>query len=83
MSSLGPSHTVHVEARQWLGRLAPPQPRDVEEQMTFGERVADGVAGFGGSWTFIITSCPPGDLAGINVVLRGAPGIPIRSSCST
>ncbi|HEX4348529.1 MAG TPA: DUF1003 domain-containing protein [Vicinamibacterales bacterium] len=27
----------------------------IEEKMTFGERVADGVAGFGGSWTFIIT----------------------------
>jgi CRP/FNR family cyclic AMP-dependent transcriptional regulator len=27
----------------------------IEEKMTLGERVADGVAGFGGSWTFIIT----------------------------
>jgi CRP/FNR family transcriptional regulator, cyclic AMP receptor protein len=26
----------------------------IEEQATFGERVADGVAGFGGSWSFII-----------------------------
>jgi CRP/FNR family cyclic AMP-dependent transcriptional regulator len=27
----------------------------IEEEMTFGERIADAVAGFGGSWTFIIT----------------------------
>jgi len=26
----------------------------IEEEATFGERVADGVAAFGGSWTFII-----------------------------
>ncbi len=27
----------------------------IEEDATFGERIADSVAGFGGSWTFIIT----------------------------
>src|SRR6202158_4840162 len=27
----------------------------IEEDMTFGERIADRVASFGGSWTFIIT----------------------------
>src|SRR5262249_43992705 len=27
----------------------------IEEEATFGERIADSVAGFGGSWTFIIT----------------------------
>jgi len=27
----------------------------IEKEMTFGERVADRVAGFGGSWTFILT----------------------------
>src|SRR5947208_5177341 len=27
----------------------------IEEKATFGERVADGVAGFGGSWKFIIS----------------------------
>jgi uncharacterized membrane protein len=27
----------------------------IEEEMTPGERIADGVAKFGGSWTFIIT----------------------------
>ena len=27
----------------------------IEEQATFGERIADAVARFGGSWTFIIS----------------------------
>jgi len=27
----------------------------IEQESTFGERIADSVAGFGGSWTFIIT----------------------------
>src|SRR5246127_3458730 len=27
----------------------------IEKEATFGERIADAVAGFGGSWTFIIT----------------------------
>jgi uncharacterized membrane protein len=27
----------------------------IEAESTFGERIADAVAGFGGSWTFIIT----------------------------
>jgi len=27
----------------------------IDREATFGERIADGVAGFGGSWTFIIT----------------------------
>jgi len=31
-------------------------PNDlIERESTFGERIADVVAGFGGSWTFIIT----------------------------
>jgi CRP/FNR family transcriptional regulator, cyclic AMP receptor protein len=29
----------------------------IEKQETFAERVADAVAGFGGSWTFIVTFC--------------------------
>ena len=43
-------------AAQQLVRLrAARNPNEViEEEMTFGERVADMVAGFGGSWTFII-----------------------------
>src|SRR6185369_1211091 len=41
-------HLVRVRASR--------NPNDmIEEEMTFGERIADMVAGFGGSWTFIIT----------------------------
>jgi uncharacterized membrane protein len=44
-------------AAQELVRLrANRNPNEViEEGATFGERIADAVAGFGGSWTFIIT----------------------------
>lgn len=44
-------------ASQQLVRVrATRNPNDViEEDMTFGERIADTVASFGGSWTFIIT----------------------------
>jgi CRP/FNR family transcriptional regulator, cyclic AMP receptor protein len=44
-------------ASQQLVRLrATRNPNDIiEEDMTFGERIADAVASFGGSWTFIIT----------------------------
>jgi CRP/FNR family cyclic AMP-dependent transcriptional regulator len=63
-----------IHAAQQLVRIrAARNPNEmIEEQMTFGERVADSVAGFGGSWTFIITF-----LSGlviyalINVVLGG------------
>ena len=63
-----------IHAAQQLVRIrAARNPNEmIEEQMTFGERIADVVAGFGGSWTFIITF-----LSGlliyalINVALRG------------
>jgi uncharacterized membrane protein len=44
-------------ASQQLVRVrATRNPNDIiEEDMTFGERIADAVASFGGSWTFIIT----------------------------
>jgi uncharacterized membrane protein len=44
-------------ASQQLVRLrANRHPNEIiEEEMTFGERIADTVAGFGGSWTFIIS----------------------------
>ncbi len=44
-------------AAQQLVRLrATRNPNEIiEKQATFGEKIADGVAGFGGSWTFIIT----------------------------
>ncbi len=46
-----------IHAAQQLVRLrAARNPNElIEKEMTFGERVADMVAGFGGSWTFIIT----------------------------
>jgi uncharacterized membrane protein len=63
-----------IHAAQQLVRVrAARNPNEIiEQEATFGERIADGVAGFGGSWTFIITF-----LAGlviysaINVVLGG------------
>jgi CRP/FNR family cyclic AMP-dependent transcriptional regulator len=62
-------------ASQQLVRLrASRNPNDViEEDMTFGERVADAVASFGGSWTFIITFAVA--ICGyttINIFLRGS-----------
>jgi uncharacterized membrane protein len=61
-------------ASQQLVRVrASRNPNDViEEDMTFGERIADRVASFGGSWTFIITFALAITLyTAINVVLRG------------
>ena len=45
-----------IHAAQQLVRLrASRNPNDIiEEEMTFGEKIADHVARFGGSWTFII-----------------------------
>jgi CRP/FNR family cyclic AMP-dependent transcriptional regulator len=61
-----------IHAAQQLVRVrAARNPNEIiEEQMTFGERVADVVAGFGGSWTFIITFLSGlAVYAAINVVL--------------
>jgi uncharacterized membrane protein len=46
-----------IHAAQQLVRLrAARNPNEmIERESTFGERIADAVAGFGGSWTFIIT----------------------------
>src|SRR5271165_1939560 len=44
-------HDAHQLAR--TRSLRPPN-EVIEEQYTFGERIADKVASFGGSWTFII-----------------------------
>jgi CRP/FNR family cyclic AMP-dependent transcriptional regulator len=44
----------------------------IEEEMSFGDRVADSVAGFGGSWTFIILfGAVLVVYAGLNIVLKG------------
>jgi CRP/FNR family transcriptional regulator, cyclic AMP receptor protein len=61
-------------ASQQLVRVrASRNPNDIiEEDMTFGERIADRVASFGGSWTFIITfALAITSYTAINVVLRG------------
>jgi CRP/FNR family cyclic AMP-dependent transcriptional regulator len=43
----------------------------IEEKTTFGERIADAVAGFGGSWAFIITFAAAIIIySGINIFLR-------------
>jgi uncharacterized membrane protein len=49
-------------------------PNDIiEKEATFGERIADKVAGFGGSWTFIIAfSMAISAYTLINIVLRHA-----------
>ena len=61
-------------ASQQLVRVrASRNPNDIiEEDMTFGERIADRVASFGGSWTFIITfALAITGYTAVNVVLRG------------
>jgi uncharacterized membrane protein len=47
----------HFHSSQQLVRVrASRNPNEmIEKEATFGERIADTVAGFGGSWTFIIT----------------------------
>ncbi len=43
-------------AQQLVKRRSARHPNDIiEQEATFGERVADSVARFGGSWTFILT----------------------------
>jgi len=47
----------HLHAAQQLvrGRAARNPNQMIEEKATVGERIADSVAAFGGSWTFILT----------------------------
>ena len=62
-------------ASQQLVRVrASRNPNDmIEKSMTFGERIADTVASFGGSWTFIITfAVAICTYTAINIVLRGS-----------
>ena len=64
---------LHASQQLVRGRAARNPNEIIETDATFGERVADAVAGFGGSWTFIITF-----LAGLvvytilNVALRAS-----------
>jgi CRP/FNR family transcriptional regulator, cyclic AMP receptor protein len=64
----------HLHAAQQLvrGRAARNPNQMIEADASLGERIADSVAGFGGSWTFILTFL--GALvvyAGMNVYLAG------------
>jgi len=38
-----------------LSTSAIPDPNAIDEQLTFGEKLADKIADFGGSWTFILS----------------------------
>jgi uncharacterized membrane protein len=63
-----------IHSAQQLVRVrAARNPNEIiEEQATLGERIADAVAGFGGSWTFIITFVAGlAVYSAINVVLGG------------
>ena len=46
---------LHAAQQLVRGRAARNPNELIEAEATFGERVADNVASFGGSWTFIIT----------------------------
>jgi CRP/FNR family transcriptional regulator, cyclic AMP receptor protein len=46
---------IHTAQRVIRGRTLRNPNELIDEQETFGERIADHVASFGGSWTFIIT----------------------------
>ena len=54
LSVLG--HQFHTAQQLVRGRAARNPNELIEAEATFGERLADSVASFGGSWTFIITS---------------------------
>jgi len=62
-------HAAHQLVR---GRSMRNPNEVIEEEATFGERIADAVARFGGSWTFIIAfGITLVSYASINVFLRG------------
>ena len=60
-------------AQQLIRDRAGRNPNDlIDESFTFGERIADAVARFGGSWTFIISfGIVLSIYTAINVILRG------------
>ena len=63
---------IHSAQNLVRGRAARNPNEIIEERATFGEHVADTVAGFGGSWTFIITFVAGlGIYSAINVMLGG------------
>jgi uncharacterized membrane protein len=58
-------------AQQLVRVRAARNPNEIiEAEMTFGERIADSVAGFGGSWTFILSFLAAlGVYSAVNVAL--------------
>ena len=63
---------IHATQQLVRGRSARNPNELIDERETFGERVADRVASFGGSWTFIITfGLILAVYTTINVVLKG------------
>ena len=71
-------------SQQLVRKRAFRNPNDViEEQATTGERIADEVARFGGSWSFIIIFAVILIVySAANVLLKGRAWDPIPSSCS-
>ncbi len=62
---------LHASQQLVRGRAARNPNEMIEADATFGERIADAVAGFGGSWTFILTFLATLVVyTGANVVLR-------------
>ena len=54
IEKLTPQERVIVKRFISRGRVARDVMRELDEQLTFGERLADRVASFGGSWAFIL-----------------------------
>jgi uncharacterized membrane protein len=54
LEKLPPEERCIVEKFINRGHIARNVAREFDDQLTFGERLADRVASFGGSWTFII-----------------------------
>ena len=70
MTILG--HQLHAAQQLARGRAVRNPNEIIDKQETFGERIADTVAGFGGSWTFIITFMVLLSVyTGINILLSG------------
>ena len=69
------STQIHAAQRVISGRAVRNPNELIDEQETFGERIADRVASFGGSWTFIITfAVTLLAYVGLNVYLLSAHG---------
>ncbi len=63
---------IHTTQQLVQGRSARNPNELIDERETFGERIADRVASFGGSWTFIITfAVVLTAYTAINVTLKG------------